>query len=140
MTNATQTPLMQDLSRGFSCKCPKCGEGKIFAKWLKVKDHCDSCGEEFHHHRADDFPAYVVIFIMGHVGVALALELEGHFSPPLWWHGVITLPITVILSLLLLQPVKGAIVALQWRIGMHGFKAARLKRDEQAKAAQDKTA
>lgn len=137
MTSTQQTPMMQDLSRGLYCKCPKCGEGKLFRKWLKVADNCDVCGEEFHHHRADDFPAYVVIIIMGHATVAFALELEGNFAPPLWWHAALTLPLTVILSLALLQPVKGAIVALQWRIGMHGFKKARLERDE---AAQDNNA
>lgn len=140
MTQTHQTPLMQDLSRGFACKCPKCGEGKLFKKWLKVTDHCPVCNEEFHHHRADDFPAYVVIFIMGHAAVAFALELEGHFAPPFWWHMVLTLPFATILSLAMLQPVKGAIVALQWRIGMHGFKAARQKRDEQANTSADKTA
>ncbi len=56
--------LMQDLSCGFSGKCLHCGEGKLFAKWLKVADHCTMCGEEFHHHKADDFPAYIVIFIL----------------------------------------------------------------------------
>lgn len=122
--------LMQDLSCGFSCKCPQCGQGKLFGKWLKVADQCNVCGEEFHHHRADDFPAYVVIIILGHVMVGFALELERHFSPPFWWHVVTSLPLTIILGLALLQPVKGAIVALQWRIGMHGFKIAKEKRQE----------
>lgn len=132
MTNAHQTSLMQDLSRGFACKCPQCGEGKLFLKWLKVTDHCPACGEEFHHHRADDFPAYVVIFIMGHIMVGFALELEARFAPPFWWHTVSTIPLTIIFSLALLQPVKGAIVALQWRIGMHGFKTAKEKRNADA--------
>jgi uncharacterized protein (DUF983 family) len=131
ITPMEPTTLLHDLSRGFACKCPKCGEGKLFSKWLKVKGQCEVCGEEFHHHRADDLPAYLVIFIMGHVGVALALELETSFSPELWMHAIITVPITVAFSLLLLQPVKGAVVALQWRIGMHGFKFARQKRDSE---------
>lgn len=132
MTNTHDTPLMQDLSRGFGCKCPKCGEGKLFKSWLKVADQCPVCGEELHHHRADDFPAYVVIFIMGHIMVGFALELEGRFSPPFWWHTVSTIPLSIILSLALLQPVKGAIVALQWRIGMHGFKDSKARSREQA--------
>lgn len=115
--------LIQDLSRGLACKCPNCGQGKLFAKWLKVVDHCDACNEEFHHHRADDFPAYVVILLLGHIMVPFALTLEDLFAPPMWVHFATTIPLTVILCLVLLQPVKGAIVALQWRIGMHGFKA-----------------
>ena len=124
-----QTSLMHDLLRGFACKCPKCGEGKLFAKFLKTKERCDVCGEEFHHHRADDFPAYVVILILGHVMVTYALWLEEVFSPPTWVHIATTIPLCVILSLILLQPVKGAIIALQWRIGMHGFKTAKETRD-----------
>jgi uncharacterized protein (DUF983 family) len=38
------------------------------------------------------------------------------------------LPPTLILTLGLLQPVKGAIVALQWHMGMHGFEEAKLAR------------
>lgn len=122
------TSLMQDLSRGFACKCPNCGEGKLFQKWLKVIDHCATCGEEFHHHRADDFPAYVVILILGHVMVTYALLLEEYFAPPMWVHIATTLPLTVALALWMLQPIKGAIVALQWRIGMHGFRISKEKR------------
>lgn len=124
----TQTPLMQDLSRGFACKCPHCGKGKLFRKWLKVVENCEECGEEFHHHRADDFPAYVVILILGHVMVTYALWLEEVFSPPFWVQVATTIPLTIALALTLLQPVKGAIVALQWRMGMHGFKASKEKR------------
>lgn len=126
------TSLMQDLTRGLACKCPHCGEGKLFGKWLKVVDHCESCGEEFHHHRADDFPAYVVILILGHVMVTYALWLEEVFAPPFWVHVATTIPLTVVLALVLLQPVKGAIVALQWRIGMHGFRISKEKRSGNA--------
>ena len=127
--STTQRSLTGDIMTGLSCKCPHCGEGRLFAKWLKVTDTCMVCGEEFHHHRADDFPAYVVIFIMGHVMVSWALWFEDAFSPPLWMHAATTAPLTIILSLLLLQPVKGAIVALQWHMGMHGFRAAKEKRE-----------
>lgn len=122
------TSLMQDLSRGFACKCPHCGDGKLFATWLKVVDRCEKCGEEFHHHRADDFPAYVVILVLGHVMVTYALWLEEAFSPPMWVHVATTLPLAAVLGLWMLQPIKGAIVALQWRIGMHGFRISKEKR------------
>lgn len=121
----SETPLLQDLSRGLACKCPHCGEGKLFGKWLKVKDRCDVCGEEFHHHKADDFPAYIVVAILGHVMVTFALALEDIASPPFWVHLATTIPLTVLLALVMLQPVKGAVVAIQWRIGMHGFAAAK---------------
>ena len=100
----------------------------MFGAFLKVKDHCDVCGEELHHHRADDFPAYVVILIVGHLLVPAVLSVETNFAPAYWVHLVLWLPPTLILTLGLLQPVKGAIVALQWHMGMHGFEEAKLAR------------
>ena len=128
ISGMSETSLFQDLSRGFACKCPQCGEGRLFSKWLKVTDHCALCHEEFYHHRADDFPAYVVILLLGHIMVPFALWLEDAFSPPMWANMAISLPLTVVLCLLMLQPVKGAIVALQWRMRMHGFKNSRKER------------
>jgi uncharacterized protein (DUF983 family) len=40
------------------------------ASYLKSVDACAACGEEMLHHRADDFPAYLAIFIVGHIVVA----------------------------------------------------------------------
>jgi len=74
-----------------------------------------------HHHRADDFPAYLVILIVGHIIVPLQLLTEQFLAPPLWLHLAVWLPTTLALTLGLLQPMKGAIVAVQWRLGMHGF-------------------
>lgn len=122
-----KNPLMQDLFRGLTCRCPKCGEGKMFGKFLKVNKVCAHCGEELDHHRADDFPAYLVVLILGHMMVPFALGIEEHFSPPYWVHMVSTIPLTLILAIALLQPVKGMIVAIQWRLHMHGFALSRDK-------------
>lgn len=116
--------------RGFLGRCPNCGHGHLFGRFLKVADHCDACGEEFHHHRADDFPAYLVIVVVGHIVVPMVLWLETHYAPPAWVQLALWLPLTLIMSLGLLQPTKGLVVALQWFTGMDGFAAARLKRDK----------
>jgi uncharacterized protein (DUF983 family) len=102
----------------------------MFGAFLKVKDGCDVCGEELHHHRADDFPAYIVILIVGHMLVPAVLTVETNYAPSYWVHLMLWLPPTLILTLGLLQPVKGAIVALQWRLGLHGFEAAKQARDQ----------
>jgi len=39
----------------------------------------------------------------------------------LWQHLAIWVPLTIIGSIVLLQPVKGAVVGLQWALHMHGF-------------------
>ena len=110
--------------RGFREKCPKCGEGKLFRKYLEVVDRCDKCGEDLHHHHADDAPPYFTMFIVGHVIVGGVLWLEIAFAPPMWLELVIWLPLTVIMSLLLLPRIKGSLVALQWALRMDGFGGA----------------
>lgn len=113
--------LMPALLRGLRGRCPHCGKGHMFRKFLKVVDHCPVCNEELFHHRADDAPAYFVIAIVGHVIVALVFIVEVTFWPPLWLEFAIWLPATILLALVLLQPVKGAIVGVQWACRMHGF-------------------
>ena len=109
------------LKRGLRGRCPRCGEGKLFRAFLKVDDHCPSCGLDYTPHRADDLPAYLVIVIVGHIVVPLVLMIETNYSPPVALQLAIYLPLTLILSLLLLQPVKGAVVGVQWALRMHGF-------------------
>ena len=109
------------MRRGFRGRCPRCGEGKLFRAFLKTADNCAQCGLDFTPHRADDLPAYLVIVIVGHIVVPLALSIETNFSPPVWMQLATYLPLTLILSLALLQPVKGAVVGFQWALRMHGF-------------------
>jgi uncharacterized protein (DUF983 family) len=109
------------LKRGFRGRCPRCGEGKLFRAFLKVDDHCPVCGLDFTPHRADDLPAYLVIVIVGHIVVPMILWIETDYAPPVPLQLAIYLPFTLIASLLLLQPVKGAVVAVQWALRMHGF-------------------
>ena len=111
----------QAMKRGFLGRCPRCGEGKVFRAFLKVADNCSVCGQDFSHHRADDLPAYLVIVIVGHIIVPLALWIETDYAPPVALQLAIYLPLTLVASLALLQPVKGAVVALQWAFRMHGF-------------------
>ena len=122
-----------DLMRGLRGRCPCCGKGRLFRAYLKVSDRCSDCGEDLSHHRADDFPAYCVIFIVGHVMVPMILAVETTFAPPYWVHLALWLPATLGLSLGLLQPVKGFIVALQWRMGMHGFEDSKKARTVSAR-------
>ena len=101
----------------------------MFRAFLKVADRCPDCGEALHHHRADDFPAYLVIIIVGHIMVPLVLMVETHYAPPFWLSMMLWPALTFALALALLQPVKGAVVALQWALGMHGFEQAKKDRD-----------
>jgi uncharacterized protein (DUF983 family) len=109
------------IKRGFRGRCPRCGEGRLFRAFLKVDNKCSVCALDFTPHRADDLPAYLVIIIVGHIVVPTALLIETNYSPPVWLQLAIYLPVTLLASLALLQPVKGAVVGMQWALHMHGF-------------------
>ena len=109
------------LKRGLRGRCPRCGEGKLFRAFLKTADSCSACGQDFTAHRADDLPAYLVIIIVGHIVVPLVLYIETNYAPPVALQLSIYLPLTLFSALALLQPVKGAVVALQWALRMQGF-------------------
>jgi uncharacterized protein (DUF983 family) len=123
MTETVSLP--RALWRGFTMKCPNCGRGHLFGRFLKVADHCEVCGEDFTPQRADDFPAYLVIVVVGHIVVPTLLWMEMTYAPPAWLQLAIWLPVTLFGALGLLQPTKGMIVGLQWQTGMEGFATSR---------------
>jgi uncharacterized protein (DUF983 family) len=125
MTIEKRRPLALAMGRGFSCRCPNCGKGKLFRAYLKVVDRCDVCGEDLHHQRADDAPAYFTIVIVGHfiISGVLATELIAP-DAPFWIPTLIWCVLTLLASLWLLPRIKGALVGLQWANRMHGFGGA----------------
>lgn len=114
-------PIFQAMKRGFLGRCPHCGQGKLFRAFLKVNDRCPECGEEYHHHRADDLPAYLVIVIVGHITVGGVLSFERITDWSSWIHLAIWIPITILMAFALINPIKGSVVGLQWALRMHGF-------------------
>jgi uncharacterized protein (DUF983 family) len=101
--------------RGWRGRCPRCGEGGLFYGFLKMCSRCPTCGLDLEPFRADDAPAYFTILAVGHIIVPLVLILERYGEqPPLWFHAVLWLPLSVVLALLLLPRIKGAVIALLW--------------------------
>ncbi len=123
-TTFTEEPrrdIARAMRRGAARKCPACGNGALYYKYLKVVDACPSCGEELHHHRADDAPPYFTMIIVCHFIVAGVMIVEDYFHPNYCLHIAIWFPLTIGLSLWLLPRIKGALVGLQWALRMHGF-------------------
>jgi uncharacterized protein (DUF983 family) len=119
---APARPLGLAMRRGFGCRCPNCGKGRLFRAYLKVVDACPVCGEDLSHQRADDAPPYITILVVGHIvlgGALAAEELWPH--SPLWLGAVGWSLLAMILCLALLPRVKGALVGYQWALRMHGF-------------------
>src|SRR6266571_1475561 len=97
------------------CRCPRCGEGRLFTGLLTVRPACPSCGLDFSAEDAGDGPAVFVIFFLGLVVVGLAALVELKFAPPLWVHLLLWTPLILGGAILLLRPLKAGLIALQYR-------------------------
>jgi len=114
-------PTKPAIWKGLRNRCPKCGKGALFGRYLKVVDTCAECGEDLHHHRADDGPAYLTILLVGHLMVPFIHIGFVKLRPEPWILAVTLTTICVALALFLLPRMKGLVVAIQWANRMHGF-------------------
>ncbi|MGH6894722.1 MAG: DUF983 domain-containing protein [Dongiaceae bacterium] len=101
--------------RGFSRRCPRCGQGQMFAGYLSVREACDNCQMPFEPLRSDDAAPYFTLFIVGHLMIGLYLLLWPFLIVPLWAQAAIWCGFTLVLSLALLPFVKGGVMAVIFR-------------------------
>lgn len=120
-SSSPDRPVGEAIWKGLQCRCPKCGDGRLFDKWLKVTPQCTECGEELHHEQAQDFPPYITISIVGHVILTLVLVVRAYVDISLTTHMLIWIPLSGLMTLAIMQPVKGGVVGLQWALRMFGF-------------------
>lgn len=113
--------VLLSMGRGARGACPNCGVGKVFAKGLSTRTHCSHCNEELHHHRADDLPAYLNIFIVGHIVVGLAVILMDMKLLGTWEIVFLACLVALGMAVLLMRPLKGMVLGAQWALRMHGF-------------------
>ena len=116
----TERSVARAIGRGSRGRCPACGTGPVFDGYLEVAPACTVCGEVFSGHRADDLPPYLTIVVVGHVVVSGLLISEKLWQPELWLTLTIWLSVAASLTLLLLRPIKGGVVGLQWALRLHG--------------------
>ncbi len=114
-------PLAAAMLRGFACRCPNCGKGSLFGKFLKPVEQCATCGEDYTAQRADDAPPYFTMIIVGHLLVPLMIAVQLATTFSVITYMAVCIPLIGLAAAALLQPVKGAIVAFQWAMRMHGF-------------------
>jgi uncharacterized protein (DUF983 family) len=110
--------LLTVIGRGAAGKCPVCGRARLFAGYLRVASECASCGAPIGLARADDAPPYFTILAVGHIVVPLMFVYDRLQNPPDWVLAAIFVPLTLLLSLLLLRPIKGATVGLMLKLGI----------------------
>ena len=102
------------IAAGLACRCPNCGEGALFAGFLAVSPRCEACGFDLKTADSGDGPAVFIVLIVGMIVCTAALITEVAFRPPIWLHLVLWLPLTAILTLVLIRPFKGVMLALQF--------------------------
>ncbi len=87
----------------------------MFHGFISVAPKCDVCGLDFAFADAGDGPAIFVMLIAGFIVVGAALGVEIAYEPPFWVHLLIFLPLTLVVCLGMLRPLKGVLIALQYR-------------------------
>ena len=112
--NISDFPPVEPISSGLRGRCPRCGTGPIFEGYLKLRQACPVCKLDLGFADAGDGPAVFVILLVGFLVCGLALWVEVVHAPPLWFHLVLWLPLTAILSLLALRGLKGVLINAQY--------------------------
>ncbi len=105
------------MKRGFNKKCPQCAGSPIFSKYITTYKKCKNCGLKLSDYKSDDGPAYITIFIVGHILIPMILLVEKYFRPPLINQMIIWSFLTVLISLWLLPRIKGAFIGIQIFLG-----------------------
>jgi uncharacterized protein (DUF983 family) len=116
-----QRDLRAALVRGLKGRCPSCDDAPLFGRFLKPVAHCSACGQDWTVQTADDLPAYLVVLVMGHLLVPFVVEFNLHADVAMWIQMLLWPSLAFILSLALIQPMKGAVIGLQWARRMQGF-------------------
>lgn len=99
---------------GVTCRCPRCGKGRLFSGFLALKPRCENCGLDYRFIDSGDGPAVFIIMIAGFIVVGAALVVEVKYQPPFWVHAALWLPLIAVTTLLPLRPMKALLIALQY--------------------------
>jgi uncharacterized protein (DUF983 family) len=108
---------------GLAGRCPRCGRGRLFQGFLSVAPHGEACGLDLSVQDSGDGPAAFIILIVGVLVVGGALVVEVRYGWPIGLHLLVWLPLTVVGCLVLMRPLKGLLIALQYRHRRHEFDA-----------------
>ena len=110
-----QPARIDPIRAGLLCRCPNCGKGPLYAGFLKVVERCEACGFDFTRLNTGDGAAVFVMQVAGAPVVFGALFVQLAWNPPIWAMLLVALPLVAGLSLGLMRPGKGVMIALQMR-------------------------
>ncbi len=100
--------------RGLQCRCPRCGRGWLFRRYLEQVEQCAECGEPFGRYEVGLFlPLVVMLLVVGAIATALlVMELTGTGYPMLYYF--VLVPLSLLVPLAILPSCKGALIGLLW--------------------------
>ena len=111
----TYYPQQSPIATGLAGRCPRCGQGKLFNGFLKVADRCSVCGLDLSKADSADGPAFFIMLLVPALIIPIAMWVEFSYMPPFWLHALLWTPLIIGLSVALLRPLKGVMVALQFK-------------------------
>lgn len=113
-SNPPTVPLATALRRGLSGRCPACDTPGLFKRFLRPVECCACCARDWTIQRADDFPAYLAIFIVGHLLIPVVVEANLIWDLSMTAQMLLWPVAAAVLALALIQPFKGFVIALLW--------------------------
>ncbi len=96
------------------CRCPRCGEGRLFDGLLSIRPACTVCGLDFTGADTGDAFAVPILIVLGAIIVGAAFWLDTRFAPPLWVHAVIWPPVTAVLVVVMTRYIKSFFTVQQY--------------------------
>jgi uncharacterized protein (DUF983 family) len=124
---AQKQPSVSPFRAGLTCSCPRCGEGKLFAGYLKLAPRCSACGLDYSFADSGDGPAVFVILLGGLAAVIAVLAVELTWRPAYWVHAAVGIPTVLVTTLVPLRFLKALLIALQFHHDAAEAKSDRLK-------------
>ncbi len=114
MNSGYSGPPASPIAAGLAGRCPRCGQGRLFQGYLKVRPRCETCDLDFAFADAGDGPAIFIMMLVGFIVVGGALTVEILYHPPMWVHMALWIPLTLGLALGILRPLKGLMIGQQY--------------------------
>lgn len=118
MANHEPSKIGLGIRRGLRLRCPECGQGRLFGRFLKIAEPCESCGADNTRYPSDDAPPYLTIVIVGHVIVPLGVLSYETWVPSMWLNLGIWTFLASLMTLAMMPYVKGAVVGFAWATGV----------------------
>lgn len=111
-------PLLRQVGNGALGRCPACGKTRLFCGYMQVVEKCPNCGAPLGQIPAESAPAYLTLILVALIVIGALVILNVTISPSTSLEAAVLLPLTIVLTLLLLRPIKGATIGLLLGLGV----------------------